>query len=142
MTSETYRQVQELLTGEKIVGFAKRLCEYYKFDPMKSYPQTVGSVILKSAARRQMYVGRTINLLRREICLGATRLEIRRAAEHLMVLLNAGDHSLDYLLSEEEHDIPKLEQKYSRKEFLSLDVPFEEIERWIRGGGGYEVELL
>lgn len=134
MTSEAYRKIEELFPPEKAYMFAKEICDASKFDP-KYFKKSSDSEIL-SAARRRLYVGKTINLLTRAVFMSGITSDIIRISQHLLVLLDRSDE-LDYKKSETENDIRNLENKYSRKEFLALEIEPEDIEEWVKKGGGY-----
>lgn len=127
MNSEVYQLSKGLLTTQDICTFAKNLCGKGGFDPTALYTQTANSDIMKSAARRQLYVHQTADLLKRAIILGATEPEAIRIASYLLVLIDSVDHSLDYKKCALDMDIPALERKYSKKDFLDLDVTIEDL---------------
>ena len=137
MTRGDYLKSIELLSNQDIYGFTERLCERMAFDAIKQYPQTVNSEVMKSAARKRMYVERVIDLIRRMIFLGATKQEMLRAAGYLMVMMKSMDNSLDYRSCEKDMLISELESKYSTKEFLSWDVTLEELQDVIKRDEGY-----
>lgn len=142
MTSETYKRVVNLLTDQEIYSFAERLCAYYKFDPVKEFPQRVDSEILSGAARRMLYMHRASNLLRRAIFLGGTNLEIFKMAQYLVVLEKTADRPLDFRRCEKELDISGLNRKYNENDFLSLDVNVDELQNVIsRDNEFYEVSI-
>lgn len=137
MTSEDYRKSKELLSGSDLYGFAKRMCEKYEINPEKDFPQTTSSEILKSAARRHMYIETVGDLFRRAIYLSATDLEILRISEYYLVVFDSIEKSLDYKGCREALNIPSLEKKYSRNEFLSLETDFEELKSIIDRDNDY-----
>ena len=142
MTSETYKKVMGILTDQEIYNFAERLCTYYKFDPLKQYPQTVDSEVLSGATKRMLYLHRASNILRRAIFLGGTNLEIFKIAQYLVVIMKAVDNKLDFRRCEKELDISGLSRKYSEDDFLALDISDEELEQVIyRDNNYYEVSL-
>lgn len=142
MTSETYKRVMGILTDQEIYNFAERLCDHYKFDPLKMYPQKVNSEVMRGAASRMLYLHKASNLLRRAVFLGGTNLEIFKMAQYLVVIMKSVDHKLDFRLCEQDMGIPELERKYNENEFLSLDVDAETLENVIkRDNGFYEVNI-
>ena len=137
MTSEDFRKSQEILTGIELYDFAKRLCEAQKIDPEKNYPRTSSSEVLKSAARRAMYVGHAANLLRRAIFLGATLPEVLRISEYFLVVFHAVEKELDFRRCGLDLDISALEKKYAQSDFLTLDVSAEELAQVINRDSNY-----
>lgn len=132
MTSEDFRKSQEILTGSELYDFAKRLCAQKSVDHIKDFPKTSTSEVLKSAARRRMYVGNAANLLRRAIFLGATMPEVLCIAEYFLVVFDAIDKELDFKRCGLELNISSLEKKYSQSEFLALDIDAEALQNIIQ----------
>ncbi|MBR2591792.1 MAG: hypothetical protein IKD62_02370 [Oscillospiraceae bacterium] len=137
MTNKAYNAVQELLNNKDICDFADRMCKKGEVNPLSDYPQHVDSVVMASGARRQMYLSRAIDLLRRMVFLGATALEVLRASEYLIVILHSMDHSLDYLGCEEALKIKDLERKYSRESFFGMNLPYEDLVQVIKRDNAY-----
>lgn len=135
MTAKEYDMTRQLLKNDDICDFAERMCQKGEVNPIKDYPQCVGSDVMPSAARRQLYIGRAIDLIRRMIFLGATSLEILRASEYLMVLIGSVEHSLDYKCCEVALKIKELERKYSLESFF--EMPFDELQDVIKRDNGY-----
>lgn len=137
MTSEDFRKSQDILTGPELYDFAKRLCAQKHVDHVKDFPKTSTSEVLKSAARRRMYVGNATNLLRRAIFLGATMPEVLCIAEYFLVVFDAIEKELDFRRCGLELNISALEKKYSQSDFLSLDVDAESLESVINRDNEY-----
>lgn len=142
MTSEDFRKSQEILTGPELYDFAKRLCAQKQIDYIKDFPKTSTSEVLKSAARRRMYIGNAANLLRRAIFLGATMPEVLCIAEYFMVVFDAIEKELDFRRCNSELHIAELEKKYSQSDFLSLDVNIDTLQNVLkRDNDFYGVEI-
>lgn len=137
MTINEYNATKELLSSKDICDFAGRMCQKGEVDPLKDYPQTAESDVMPSAARKAMYLSKATDLLRRMIFLGATALEVLRASEYLMVIINSVDHSLDYKGCEQALKIRELERKYPRESFYAMDIPVSDLKQLIRRDNGY-----
>ena len=122
MTNAVHKASMRILSESDLCSFAKRLCEKEGIDPEKYYPKTTDSEVMKSAARRMMYVTQTAGLLRRAIFLGATLPEVLCISEYLIVLLNSVEKELDYKRCASELNISGLEKKYGKDEFFSMDA--------------------
>lgn len=142
MTSEDFRKSQDILTGPELYDFAKRLCAQKHVDHVKDFPKTSTSEVLKSAARRRMYIGNAANLLRRAIFLGATMPEVLCIAEYFLVVFDATEKELDFRRCNSELHIAELEKKYSQSDFLALDIDAEALQNVIqRDKDFYGVEI-
>lgn len=142
MTSDDFRKSQDILTGPELYDFAKRLCAQKHVDHVKDFPKTSTSEVLKSAARRRMYVGNATNLLRRAIFLGATMPEVLCIAEYFLVVFDAIEKELDFRRCGLELNISALEKKYSQSDFLSLDVNIDTLQNVLkRDNDFYGVEI-
>ena len=127
MTNGDYRKLGELLTNEDIVHFAVRVCDHFHTDPITMYRKTTRSEVMRSAARRQLYVGQTINLIRRAIFLGSNTIDMLKMCTHLVVLLNSIEKELDFRQSGLTNEISDLEKKYSVTDILTMDIPIEDF---------------
>lgn len=132
MTNKDYDRVRQLLSNQQIVLFAKRFCELNDIDPIQDYPKTSTSIVMKTAARRQMYLTKSIDLLRRMIFLGSMKNEITRAAIYLIVILHSIDKSLDYRECGTLMRITELEKKYTLGEVLTSGLEPESIIESVR----------
>jgi len=142
MTSEDFRKSQEILTGPELYDFAKRLCVQKHIDYAKDFPKTTTSEVLKSAARRRIYVANAANLLRRAIFLGATVPEVLCISEYFLVVFDAIEKELDFRRCGLELNITALEKKYSQSDFLSLDTTADELQNVLnRDKDFYGVEI-
>lgn len=142
MTSEDFRKSQDILTGSELYDFAKRMCEHYHIDPFKDYPKTTTSEVLKSAARRRMYVGNAANLLRRAIFLGATMTEVLCIAEYFLVVFNSIEKELDFRKCALELNISSLEKKYGQSDFLALELSADDLQKAVeRDNNFYGVNI-
>ena len=138
MKTESYNKIHEILSNSELTSFAERLCKKHEIDPVKDYPQTVDSEVMKSAARRQMYVAKACNLLRAAILLGALELEVLRVCEYLLVIMKSIDNSLDYRGCEKALKIAELEKKYSYDSLFELeDYPVETLADVLKRDEGY-----
>ncbi len=132
MTNKEYDLVRQKLSNQELVLFAKQICEQNDIDPIQDYPQTSNSTVMKTAARRQMYLSKAIDLLRRMIFLGGMKNEILRASVYLMVILHSIDKSLDYRECGNLMRITELENKYTLGEVLTCGIEPESIEESVR----------
>ena len=132
MTSTEYEKIHEIMTNQDVVLFAKQFCEMHETDPIADYPQTVDSVVMKSSARRQMYLFKAIDLLRRIIFLGGMEAEILRASVYLLVIVHSIDKRLDYHECSRAMKIPELEKKYTIGEVLTSGLEPETMTETLR----------
>ena len=142
MTNEHYDEAKMILTNADICSFAERICSRSGIDPIVDYPRRADSHVMPSAARRQMYLGRSIDLIRRMIFLGATYFEILRAAEYMLVIMKSLECALDYRRCESELEISELEQKYSRTEFLTTNLSPLDMKLIVKRDNGYYPEPI
>lgn len=132
MTNKDYDHVRELLSNQQIVLFAKQFCETNDIDPIQDYPKTSTSIVMKTAARRQMYLAKAIDLLRRVIFLNGTKNELIRAAVYVIVIIHSMDKSLDYRECGSLMRIQELENRYSLGEVLTSGLEPESILETVR----------
>lgn len=85
------------------------------YDPRELYRLDENGPKLVSITHHRIEVGKISNLIRRMRDRGATTSEMVRALRHLLTIVDAAKHHLDYKKSEIDNDITNLIIKYSRK---------------------------
>lgn len=81
------------------------------FEPRVSYAESEGmKYMTKQDTQKEM--GRISNLITDMNIKGANDTEMARAVRHSMVVIDAEKHKLNYKLSEKDHNIAELKEKY------------------------------
>lgn len=93
------------------IKVSKQLDDLKDFDPIKSYPYTPGTKLLKKEnVNNQM--GVISNLITDMTLRDAPPEHMARAIKHSMVIIDAHKHKLNYTLSANENGIAELKKKY------------------------------
>ena len=97
--------------GNKRVRSSATLRELENFDTIRAYPGYEGMRKLEGKAK-QTEMGKISNLITDMTIQKAPASEIARAVKHSMVVIDAEKHNLNWKLSEQEHGIKQLREKY------------------------------
>ena len=86
------------------------------FDPETAYAKSNGDEAkFISFTQHRILVGKVSNLINRMKNAGADTAEMVRALKHLLVLVGAPTHSLDWRKSAKDNGIEELMHKYTQK---------------------------
>lgn len=130
MTSSEYKAFESMLSFSAVHDFAFALCQKHHYDPAERYSRTETSKVLTGKATTTLYINSAVNLLRRALIMGATKKEVFNMSKFVMIMTMAMPRQLNYELAKEELKIKTYEQKYSRNQFMSMNlVPDQVVEK-------------